>query len=116
MPANIAGLNNSFIRAEQFVHQAIANKSKDTMSIWRDMIELGNFEYGRGYMIKPQRRRFSIGRRQRSRDHQPTPWQALLDPGELPRFEAASKTRAYRDGNTDVSASRSSGADGGNDV
>lgn len=74
------------------------------------------YEYGRGYMIKPQRRRFSIGRRQRSRDHQPTPWQALLDPGELPRFEAASKTRAYRDGNTDVSASRSSGADGGNDV
>ena len=52
MPANIAGLNNSFIRAEQFVHQAIANKSKDTMSIWRDMIELGNFEYGRGYMMK----------------------------------------------------------------
>jgi len=52
MPANIAGLNNSFIRAEQFVHQAIANKSKETMSIWRDMIELGNFEYGRGYMMK----------------------------------------------------------------
>lgn len=43
MAANIAGLNNSFIRAEQFVHQAIANKSKETMSIWRDLIELGNF-------------------------------------------------------------------------
>ena len=39
MAANIAGLNNSFIRAEQFVHQAIANKSKETMSIWRDMID-----------------------------------------------------------------------------
>tara|TARA_Y100000289_G_scaffold40216_1_gene39754 strand:- start:46 stop:1659 length:1614 start_codon:yes stop_codon:yes gene_type:complete len=52
MAANIAGLNNSFIRAEQFVHQAIANKSKETMSIWRDLIELGNFEYGRGYMMK----------------------------------------------------------------
>lgn len=52
MAANIAGLNNSFIRAEQFVHQAIANKSKETMSIWRDMIGLGNFEYGRGYMMK----------------------------------------------------------------
>ena len=52
MAADIAGLNNSFIRAEQFVHQAIANKSKDTMSIWRDMVGLGNFEYGRGYMMK----------------------------------------------------------------
>ena len=45
-------LNNAFIRAEQFVHQAISNKSKETMSIWRDMIGLGNFEYGRGFIMK----------------------------------------------------------------
>ena len=52
MPANIEGLNTSFVRAEQYVHSAIANKSKETMSIWRDLIGLGNFEYGRGYLMK----------------------------------------------------------------
>lgn len=44
--------NEDFIAAEQYVHQAIANKSKETKSIWKDMIETGPFEYGRGYMMK----------------------------------------------------------------
>ena len=44
--------NEDFIAAERWVHQAIANKSKDTKSVWRAMIETGKFEYGRGYMMK----------------------------------------------------------------
>lgn len=52
MAADIAGLNQDFIRAEQYVHQAIANKSKDTKSLWKDKITTGKFEYGRGYMMK----------------------------------------------------------------
>ena len=44
--------NEDFIAAEQWVHQAIANKSKDTKSIWRSQVETGTFEYGRGYMMK----------------------------------------------------------------
>jgi hypothetical protein len=44
--------NEDFIAAEQWVHQAIANKSKDTKSLWRSKIATGKFEYGRGYMMK----------------------------------------------------------------
>ena len=52
MAADIALRNDDFIRAEQYVHQAIANKSKDTNSLWKDEIASGDFEYGRGYMMK----------------------------------------------------------------
>ena len=58
------------------------------------------YEYG--YEIKPQRSRFGKGRRRRSGDNQPTPWQALIDPGELPRFEAAKTTRTNLEGTSDV--------------
>lgn len=49
---DIAMRNNDFIEAEQYVHQAIASKSKATKSLWRNMIPTGTFEYGRGYMMK----------------------------------------------------------------
>lgn len=52
MAIDITMRNNDFIEAEQWVHQAIANKSKDCKSLWRDMIATGTFEYGRGYMMK----------------------------------------------------------------
>lgn len=58
--------------------------------------------YEHGYEIKPQRSRFGKGRRRRSGDNQPTPWQALIDPGELPRFEAAKTTRTNLEGASDV--------------
>lgn len=45
-------LNDKFIDAEQFVHQAITNKSKKTKSLWRAKIKTGKFEYGRGYIMK----------------------------------------------------------------
>ncbi len=54
------------------------------------------YEYG--YEIKPQGRRFGKGRRRNPSGDQPTPWQALLDPGELPRFEAAKTARMGRTG------------------
>ena len=52
------------------------------------------YGYGYGYAVEPQRRRFGMGR-QRSGGYQPTP---MLDPGELPRFEAASPARPNLDG------------------
>ena len=57
-----------------------------------------SYEYGQGYEVGPQDRRFGKGRRQRSGGEQPTPWQALLDPGELPRFEAAARARTDLEG------------------
>ncbi len=51
------------------------------------------YDYGLDYEVEPQRHRTGLGRRRRSGDEQPTPWQALLDPGDLPRFEAATKAR-----------------------
>ena len=56
------------------------------------------YEYGRGYTIKPQRRRFGVSRRRRSRDPNATPWQSLLGPDDLPRFEAATRDHSSLDG------------------
>ena len=56
------------------------------------------YEYGRGYTIKPQRRRFDASRLRRSRDPNSTPWQSMLGPDDLPRFEAATKARSNLDG------------------
>ena len=58
--------------------------------------------YEHGYEIEPQRSRFGKGRRRRSSDNQPTPWQALIDPGELPRFEAAKTARTNLEGTSDL--------------
>ena len=52
------------------------------------------YGYGYGYAVEPQRRRFGFGR-QRSSGYQPT---TMLDPGELPRFEAATPARPNLDG------------------
>ena len=56
------------------------------------------YEYGRGYTIKPQRQRFGVSRRRRPRDRDATPWQSLLKPDDLPRFEAATKAHSDLDG------------------
>lgn len=56
------------------------------------------YEYGRGYTIKPKRQRSGVGRRRRSRDRNATPWQSLLNPDDLPRFEAATKAHSNPDG------------------
>ena len=56
------------------------------------------YEYGRGYTIKPMRQRFGVGRGRRSRDRNATPWQSLLNPDDLPRFEAATKANSKLDG------------------
>ena len=56
------------------------------------------YEYGRGYTIKPQRQRFGVGRRRRSSDRSATPWQSLLNPDDLPRFEAATRAHSNPDG------------------
>ena len=56
------------------------------------------YEYGRGYTIKPMRQRFGVGRGRRSRDGNATPWQSLLNPDDLPRFEAATKANSKLDG------------------
>ena len=56
------------------------------------------YEYGRGYTIKPHRQRLGVGRRRRSSDRSATPWQSLLNPDDLPRFEAATRAHSNPDG------------------
>jgi non-specific protein-tyrosine kinase len=54
------------------------------------------YKYGRGDTIKPQR--FGVGRRRRGRDPSAAPWQSLLNPDDLPRFEAATKAHSNPNG------------------
>jgi len=48
-PCNVEQINNAFIAAVPDINPIIANKSKMYKAVYRDLIERGNFEYGKGY-------------------------------------------------------------------
>ena len=48
-PCNVEQINNAFIAAVPDINPIIANKTKTYKAVYRDLIERGNFEYGKGY-------------------------------------------------------------------